>query len=351
MRRFRSYILAGGALAIVLALTLASGCKKAEEELTPEETLPTSLHGTTYGMKYWYEEAEPTGLYHFTQIPYDSLTCKNCHADECSDCHVQPGDTPPMDSCLVCHGRQKRELMVHTDVHIDEYNKICADCHTDREAHGDGTSYLSLRQEGAMDAQCENCHNPDELPSNAEHTMHLNDIHCTACHNQAVVTCYNCHFESELQYGVKLAHKGIANWIFLVNYRGKIHAGNIMAITYNGNSFIAIGPYNAHTISRQGRTCNDCHHAPAVEQYRSEGVITATWWDSDSSALYNLGGVIPVPPNYETALQFAFVQCVSGCENPQTAQWAFLKDGTDRWQILFAAPLTQEQMDKLLNNP
>jgi len=62
-------------------------------------------------------------------------------------------------------------------------------------------------------------------------------------------------------------------------------------------------------------------------------------------------GVILIPPDYQTSMNFAFVQCVSSCDNPETAQWEFLKDGTDAVQMLYAQPLTQEQMEKLMNNP
>ncbi len=340
-----------GGLSIALISIVACQKKGEVKGPSPEETLPSSLHGTSYGMKYWYQDANPTGLYELTQVPYEDLSCKNCHTEDCTSCHENPGDRPAMDKCLACHGRQKKERMLMSDVHFDQYNQECSDCHTSREAHGDSTSYVSLLDEGAMDIDCEKCHPADELPTNNEHNMHLDDIHCTACHVQGVVTCYNCHFESEIQHEVKIAHKGIANWVFLVNYEGKVHAGNIMAVTYNNQSFLAIAPYTGHTVTKQGRTCSDCHHSEAVEQYRQNRTINVTWWDADSGSIYNLGGVIPVPADYTNALQFSFVKCVSGCDNPETAQWEFLKNGVDRWQILFATPLTSSQMDKLLNNP
>ncbi len=341
-----------GAVGLTLTLLAVWSCQKSGGEgPSPEETLPSSLHGTSYGMQYWYQDASPTGFYALTQVPYEDLSCKNCHTETCDQCHEQPGDHPAMDKCLACHGRQKKEQMLLSDVHFDQNNQDCADCHTPREAHGDGHAYTSFLEEGAMDVRCEQCHPVDALPSNPEHNMHLDEIDCTACHDQGVVTCYNCHFESELQSGVKIAHKAIKNWVFLVNYRGKVHAANIMAITYNGQSFIAIAPYTGHTVTRQGRTCDDCHHSEAVEQYRTNGTINVTWWDPDSASLYNLGGIIPVPPDYQNALQFAFVQCVSGCDNPETAQWDFLKNGTDRWQMLFGTPLTATQMSNLLNHP
>lgn len=343
----------GIVLGLSVALMVTVACQKTEKAgPSPHETLSNSLHGTTYGMKYWYQDANPTGLYEFTHVPYDSLSCQNCHVESCNSCHEQEGDHPAMDKCLNCHGRQKIERMLLTDVHYDQNNMDCADCHTAREAHGDGNAYNSLLEEGVMDVSCEGCHPPDQLPSNAEHSRHLSNIDCTACHNQGVPTCYNCYFESELQYGVKLFHTPpIANWVFLVNYQGKVHAANIMAITYNGQSFVAIAPYSAHTVSRQGRTCNDCHNSQAVEQYQQTGTITVTSWNADSASLNSLSGVIPVPPNYTDALKFAFLQCVSGCDNPETAEWDFLKNGVDRWQILFGSPLTESQMDKLLNNP
>jgi hypothetical protein len=343
-------------LGTFLILILSTGCKKAEEEeLSPEETLSSSLHGTTYGMKYWYEVASPTGVYQFTQVPYEDLSCKNCHIDTeedgCSQCHERPGDEPTSDKCYNCHGRQNKEKMLYTDYHRDNLGMDCADCHTGREIHGDGTHYNSFLEEGAMDTKCTNCHHTDELPSNSEHQMHLSDIDCSACHTQSVISCYNCHFESEIDYDVKLPYGGFKDWTFLVNYRGKVYAGNIMSITYEGNTFIAIGPYTSHTVTEEGRHCSDCHESDALEQYRENGEIQAVWWDESSGTLQHLTGVIPVPPDYQNTLKFAFVQCVSGCDNPQTAQWEFLKDQVDAWQILYATPLTSSQIEDLLNNP
>ncbi len=338
-----------------ISLVLVIGCKKEakEEEGDPYKTLPTSLHGTAYGMKYWYEVASPEGLFQFTHIPYDSLACKNCHIDVnddgCTKCHENPGDKPTSDKCYACHGREAKEKMFYTDFHRDNQGMECADCHTEREVHGDGNSYDSYLAEGAMDTKCTNCHDPDNLPENPSHNQHLDEIDCSACHTQSVISCYSCHFESEVDYGVKLANGILKDWTFLLNYNGKVHAGIIMTITYQGNTFLAIAPYTSHTITPQGRTCDDCHGSDAVNQYKQNHMINAVWWNADSGKLENLKGVIPIPYDYNTSLKFAFVKCVSGCDNPETAQWEFLKNGADAIQMLYGTPLTAEQMQNLMN--
>ena len=106
-----------------------------------------------------------------------------------------------------------------------------------------------------------------------------------------------------------------------------------------------------HTITKEGRSCSDCHESEALRQYKETGQINAVWWDPDSAKLVNLTGVIPVPSDYQNALKFSYVRCVSGCDNPQTAQWEHLKDHTDLWQMLFAEPLTPAQIQKLIENP
>ena len=53
-------------------------------------------------------------------------------------------------------------------------------------------------------------------------------------------------------------------------------------------------------------------------------------------------GLIPVPPDYETALVHDFATFEDG-------SWRFLETGPDRAQMLFGEPLTLEQMQALAN--
>jgi len=46
-----------------------------------------SLHSTTEGMRYWYEENG--GFKDVTGIPYSELDCKSCHIETCEKCHAE----------------------------------------------------------------------------------------------------------------------------------------------------------------------------------------------------------------------------------------------------------------------
>ncbi len=349
--------LVAGLAVVGLILMLGTNCKKTEEETPgPEQTLPTSLHGTTYGMKYWYEVAQPQGFYQFTQIPYDSLGCYHCHIDVeehgCTQCHETPGDKPAVDKCYACHGREKKESMFYSDVHRDA-GLVCADCHKGEEVHGDGNHYNTMYV-SPHEPRCENCHDPANLPQNAEHAMHLSNLHCTACHAQAVISCYSCHFQSMTEYGIKLAYGVLKDWIFLANNpEGKVQAAILMPLEYGeGKTFMAIGRYVPHTITKENaRHCSDCHDNMAAQEYLETGEIVATWWNPDSARLEHLTGVIPIPPDYQQSLKFTYMQCVSGCDDPNTAQWEPIQpEGvTNAWQMLDEScePLTREQIEAL----
>lgn len=126
-----------------------------------------------------------------------------------------------------------------------------------------------------MDVSCDDCHDPADLPENPEHKQHAENIDCSACHSEGVVTCYNCHFESEIKFDKKVPYAPFHGWIFLMNFRGKVRAANLMALEYKDKTFITLAPYYAHTINPKGRTCEDCHQNPAVQEYTQKGTIAA----------------------------------------------------------------------------
>lgn len=226
--------------------------------------------------------SDPPGFEQCTGIPCIDLYCENCHVEVeapgsgCTQCHESPigGDRPLADQCFVRHGRQKTDGMLYDDVHRSA-GMSCGDCHSSREAHGDGISFNSLLQDGATETRCENCHPVGSLPANAEHEMHLGDIDCTACHSESMISCVNCHFQSEIDYGVKLAYEPRKDWTFLMNYRNKVHSATIMTLEYQGNTFVAAAPYSAHIVSAAGKHCVYCHNSQAVGEYDQTGAIAA----------------------------------------------------------------------------
>lgn len=317
-----------------------------------DENFPTSLHATGRGKHTWYDVQPNGGFEQYTGVSYGSLSCKSCHdpaiTGGCKSCHDT--DTPTLGAkvdaslagkCGTCHSRQKAEAAAYSDVHRDLGLK-CMDCHSLGDIHGDGTAYPSMLSQGAIGAKCTKCH--QTLASNTYHSIHASKVDCTACHTQSVVTCYNCHFETELALQQKKPYGQFKDWEFLLNRDGKVHTANLQSIKYQDKTFVALAPFTSHTITRSARSCGDCHGNAAVADWAADGVIDVVTWDAASSKLTYLKGVIPVPPNYQTGgLKWDFVDL----NQPGGSVWSFLKTGADKVQLLFGQPLTAEQMEKL----
>jgi len=358
MRRLLLIVVLGGGAALTALLCAAWGLQPAsgvaglvQTSSQPMETFPTSLHGTRQGKITWYSE-ENGGFETLTGVPMQQLPCLKCHpgtyADGtevdpatyepgCADCHAQPGAPVSDETCLKCHSRQKLEMKFYSDVHRDA-GFGCKDCHTSREMHGDGHGYDSMLEPGAMDIKCENCHTT--LVDNIPHSIHQENVHCTACHTQSVITCYNCHFESMITEHVKRFPGPLRDFTLLVNRDGKVHTANMQTLVYQGKSFVAIGPYRSHTITAEGKHCSACHNNAVIQQYVADGKITVTRWDAEQGQIVITPEVIPVPPDWQEVLQFDFLNYIDG-------QWVFLKSGADGMQMLYSEPLTEEQMQKL----
>ncbi len=350
---------------LALAL-LYAGCSERspqEPNISIQERLMTSLHGTANGIRYWYQSAQG-GFESITGIPYDDLECKSCHVEpgECDACHT--GGTPDGvrdiaapaqsdDECYTCHSNQYVEDAIPglTDVHRDELGYQCKDCHDADDVHGDGRSYLSMLEAGAITAGCENpgCH--ETIQTNEFHSAHAGEtpegaaMECSACHVRSVVTCYNCHFEHEVGGQGKLSYGQFTGWKLLLRRdRGdgnlKIDAGNMLTVTYQGKAFVAIAPYHAHTINTTAVTaCGDCHGNQYVQEYESTGKIVLVSWDGgEGRFVQNLKGrgIIPIPPDWRTALDMDFATFVTSGGTPR---WVRIEPTEVGMQMLFARPL------------
>ena len=355
-------------------------------DLSPQAiNFPTSLHATRTGKQTFYEASD--GFFTLTGIPYNDLVCGNCHAStyadgtavdaetyepSCADCHEDP-DNPTSDVadsvCLGCHGRQGAEQNLFSDVHRDA-EKGCMECHTDREMHGDGTEYTSFLEEGAMDADCENCHveGGSATPPSTEHTSHVihgDKLHCSACHVASVSTCYNCHFESEVaEVGKRFFNQAPrTGFKMLMNHNGKVHTATFQALVHEGETFVAIAPFYGHSISKEDIECSSCHYDdgdgnPILGEYADTGKIVVTSWDAEAEGTDRLvgpTGVIPIPPDWQTALEFAFLDytgdatdAISGTDN--LPFWEYLKSTADGSHIVFGEPLTAEQIEALTDH-
>jgi len=324
----------------------------------------TSLHNTRKGKDTYY--SAPDGFGNVTEVPYEDLSCKDCHnkgASEweepvCLDCHLGAENTPPdytppnEKTCLGCHGRQNAEHGMLADVHRDEYGMVCMDCHTEEEVHGDGTEYASMQEPGVFKVSCSDagCHqNVLEKPGKGNardgkvskqakkfHKKHLDTVDCSACHVESVLACDSCHFDTEVAGTGKRFYRNIPQTGFklLLNHHGKVRTASYQSLTWgtsdldtNGEplppgeevddaGFYVLAPYVAHSVTRaEGLACNDCHVKvkgksiegnTALKEYLETGQITVNQWDADEGMLLAPTGIIPIPPDWEQALLFDF---------------------------------------------
>jgi len=339
-----------------------------------------SLHNTRQGKATWYSAANG-GFESLTNIPMEDLPCQNCHAATyadgtavdaatyepgCDDCHVIPGDAVAQTVCLGCHSRQGAEINLSgntnpdvanlfTDVHR-EAGMECMDCHTSREMH-DFTStdpVNSMAEAGVFDVACMNeaCHQTN-YPSNTSHTIHADKVDCNACHSKTVTTCYNCHFESMTDASKKRFYgpPPLNGFAFLLNRddTGLVTTGSYQSLTHGENSFYAVGRFHGHTITGDGADCADCHNNAAITSYNDTGTIPVVQWDDTENKLVNTKGIIPVPEDWQTSFLLDFVEFSGAPGDPidspfDATKWSFMESGADGSHMLYASPLTHDQM-------
>jgi hypothetical protein len=299
-------------------------------------------------MAYWYDKNNG-GLEILTGIPYSKLDCRNCHTTSCDSCHKAETDkklsystkiAQNMDTCLHCHKREKEIIKLdkslnQEDVHFSR-GMQCVNCHSARDIHGDGTEFNSMKQAGALDAKCENCHK--EAPSSVSHQIHRDKLDCNSCHVRHVVSCSNCHFQTLVKEGKRVATP-LYDWVFLMNYNGKVSSANMQTFVVEGNkTFLMFAPQNSHSISKNGRKCPDCHAADNVRQVQ-KGKLNLT--RLENKEIKQTKGVIPVVDG--VVYDFVYQDFQNGkwvpIENPPKPVLHYAGYGT---------PLSQEQLRKLL---
>ncbi|MBN2080120.1 MAG: hypothetical protein JW838_14220 [Spirochaetes bacterium] len=306
-----------------------------------------SLHATGAGMKYWYEKKD--GFKSITGIPYEQLDCKNCHADNCEKCHSKKtaegnytaDDVRNKELCLKCHTRAKTCFKIDTkehklDLHIAQ-GMGCSDCHGKEDVHGDCTSYKSMRDKGAVKADCTNCHS--ELSKNTAHVTHEKTLDCNACHVSSTLSCYNCHFDGFLATKQRKGNfiPGNKCWVMLVNHNGKVTSGNVQTLVYKGKKFIAYAPYFTHSVMKKARQCDDCHDNEAMKLLNSGKKIPVTTFANGKIDEWK--GVFPL---VRDELSWVFLDKKDG-------KWVEIKDGKEP-KVQYACdakPLTKKQIKSL----
>jgi hypothetical protein len=319
----------------------------ASQIICQESFFTKSLHYTTEGMRYWYEEQG--GFMNVTGIPYAELDCKSCHIGSCDQCHDDKTDNmfsysvasaKKQEVCLACHSREgatinlgKQNNML--DVHFAN-DMVCTDCHKVQDSHGDGNSYISMRDIANPRPVCTDCHEADSTLR--AHTVHKGKLDCNACHVKYTTTCMNCHFDQFLATG---SRKGTfialpAN-VFLINYNGKVTTANLQTLVYKGDKFVAYAPYYTHSIQAKARQCTECHGTEIAKQLKDGKKI--------------------VPMDYQDG-KFIAKQVAIPIVADQL-NWQFLDKEGDSWILLkndkpvhvqnacYGEPLTKQQISKL----
>ncbi|MGB9773300.1 MAG: hypothetical protein ACP5JH_04515 [Bacteroidota bacterium] len=307
----------------------------------------SSLHATARGMGYWYDKANG-GLETITGIPYSDLTCKNCHVSSCDACHKKETNgklaysleaAKNQDKCLSCHAREAAIMKINKEANTPDVHfangMSCMDCHTAREIHGDGVEYKSMKEQGAMDVKCEQCH--ESVSKSISHTIHGNKLDCKACHVRQVVSCTNCHFETMIKEKKRVALP-VSGWMFLMNYNGKVTSANMQTFVVPGNkTFIIFAPQFSHSVRKEGAKCEECHGTNNVKQVL-KGKIDLTWLEKGK--VQQTKGVIPVADG---------VQYNSVYQNFENGTWTPISNpAAPKVQYVgYGSPLTKEQLNKL----
>lgn len=306
-----------------------------------------SLHHTTEGMRYWYEE--PGGFKNVTGIPYADLDCKGCHTKSCDQCHDDKKDNvfsysvahaKKQEVCLGCHSREGATInfgkqLNMLDVHFAN-DMTCTDCHKADDSHGDGTFYTSMRDITNARPACTDCHEADSTLR--AHTVHKGKLDCNTCHVKYTTTCMNCHFDQFLATGTRKGNSiPLPANVFLINYNGKVTTANLQTLVYKGEKFVAYAPYYTHSIQKQARQCTECHGTEIAKQLKKGEKINPM--DFQDGKFIAKQVVIPIVADQ--------------------LDWQFLDKEGDKWVILknekpvhvqnvcYGEPLTEKQIKKL----
>jgi hypothetical protein len=241
---------------------------------------------------------------------------------------------------MKCHARESAMIMkvdqaANTpDVHF-KAEMTCMDCHTLREIHGDSTLYKSMKEPGAMDVTCEQCH--DKVSDSKAHTVHGDKLDCKACHVRHVISCNNCHVETMLKEKKRVA-QSVTGWKFLMNYKGKVTSANMQTFVAPGNkTFMIFAPQFSHSVKKEGDKCEDCHGNENVKKVVAQK-IDLTWLENGT--IVNTKGTIPVVDGviYNTSYQNHENGVWTPIQNPAKPVLQYVGFGT---------PLSNEQLKKL----
>ncbi len=342
-RRLGIKLLCGGILAVSTSIVAIT-----QEVKKAECVFDSSLHATGRGMAHWYDKSNG-GLETITGVSYAEAGCSKCHVSSCDACHktdlngksgYSTESARNQDKCLSCHGREAHMIMridkeANTpDVHVAR-GMTCMDCHTAREVHGDGMAYTSMKEQGAMDVKCEQCH--ESPKQSVSHTVHGNKLACEACHVRHVVSCNSCHFETIMKENKRVSLP-LTGWKFLMNANGQVTSANMQSFVVPENkTFLMFAPQFSHSVKKDGTTCEECHGTKIVKQIR-KGQIHLSWLERGKEQ--NIQGVIPVLSGVE-------YKCVY--HDYENGMWTPISNPVPPkvQYVGYGSPLTEEQLKQM----
>jgi hypothetical protein len=88
-------------------------------------------------------------------------------------------------------------------------------------------------------------------------------------------------------------------------------------------------------------------YVEAIQQYNETGQIKFVEWDDENKVLSWIPGVIPITDDYQETLKMDFITYDGDPSDPAgpSDNWSSIgKDTPDGWQMLYATPLTRQQM-------
>lgn len=310
----------------LFAFLVLAPCRVAfaqEPPAQPDRIFGTSLHQTSRGIAYWYEEKQG-GLGSLTGLPVTEFGCPRCHIDSCETCHLKEeggvralsrdqGRSPK--TCGKCHAfadvAATRARGGVVDVHFEK-GMSCMDCHTTGDVHGNGKAYNSMRDEGAIEARCDKCH--DKLTATPRHTVHGASLSCEACHVGDMPSCHNCHVETRLR-DKKSVSMPLNHVIFLAEFAASFK----------------------HTVLKQGRTCKDCHATSIVADIRAGNFSPGKY---ENGEYRSVSGVVPAVDGMKWPFIFFNREDGKWIPNQDAASPVIHYSG-------YSSPLTPEQFKKL----
>ncbi len=328
------------ACAVVSAAASSAPAQTPAHAAPPADSLyANSLHYTNRGIEFVYSK-ERGGLERITGLSASEMGCvkAKCHATSCDTCHrAEAGGKASYTldpavlqaACERCHGAPEIEAGPRP-----HRGMRCMRCHTAREIHGDGVAHDSYMQAGVLEARCERCH--ADRSKSSSHTIHRATLACGACHTGTTDTCLNCHVRARLA-GQKDAEIRLRGMLFLVNHDGRVTTANVLSHVYGKRTMITVAPTFAHSVTRQGRACAECHGSAIVREVAAGAFRPVTWIDGKAA---NLSGVIPVVDPLAWSLPFL---------DRKDGAWVPLA-GAERPVVQFSgncSPLTREQLARL----